>query len=40
MNEQAYTLAMYRGQEGKEDTFIFTWDELADTLSSLPNPPL
>jgi heme-degrading monooxygenase HmoA len=40
MNEQAYTLAMYRVKAGLEDAFISTWNELADTFSSLPDPPL
>ena len=40
MDEQAYTLAMYRVKAGQEEAFISTWNELADTFSSLPNPPL
>jgi hypothetical protein len=33
MNEQAYTLTMYRVKEGQEDTFIHAWNELAETSS-------
>jgi len=40
MNERAYTLAMYRVKAGQEDAFMAAWSELADTFSSLPNPPL
>ncbi|HYP26913.1 MAG TPA: hypothetical protein VE262_09360 [Blastocatellia bacterium] len=40
MDGQAYTLAMYRVKDGLEDAFISTWNELADTFSSLDNPPL
>ncbi|MDQ3799999.1 MAG: antibiotic biosynthesis monooxygenase [Acidobacteriota bacterium] len=40
MSEQAYTLAMYRVKAGKENDFVAAWNELADTFSSLPNPPL
>jgi quinol monooxygenase YgiN len=40
MNKQAYTLAMYRVKTGQEDAFMSAWNELADTFSSLPNPPL
>ena len=40
MNEQAYTLAMYRVQAGQEEAFIAAWNELAETFSSLPHPPL
>jgi hypothetical protein len=40
MNERAYTLAMYRVKAGQEDAFIAAWNELADTFSSLPAPPL
>lgn len=40
MNEQSYTLAMYRVKDGKEDDFITGWDELAETFSSLADPPL
>jgi len=36
----AYTLASYRVKEGQEDAFITAWDELAETFSSLPHPPL
>jgi quinol monooxygenase YgiN len=40
MNEQAYTLAMYRVKVGHENAFVSAWNELADIFSSLPNPPL
>lgn len=40
MDQYAYTLAMYRVKEGHEDSFISAWNELADTFSTLPNPPL
>lgn len=40
MKERAYTLAMYRVKAGHEQAFISAWDELADTFSSLPHPPL
>ena len=40
MSEQAYTLAMYRVKAGMEDDFVSAWNELADTFSSLPEPPL
>jgi heme-degrading monooxygenase HmoA len=40
MDQQAYTLAMYRVKAGQEDAFISAWNELADTFSSLPDPPL
>lgn len=40
MNEQAYTLAMYRVKAGQEEAFMAAWSELADTFLSLPNPPL
>ncbi len=40
MNEQAYTLAIYRVKADHEDAFVSAWNELADTFSSLPNPPL
>lgn len=40
MSEQAYTLAMYRVKAGQEDAFVAAWNELAETFSSLPSPPL
>ena len=40
MREQAYTLAMYRVKAGQEDAFMSAWNGLAETFSSLPNPPL
>jgi heme-degrading monooxygenase HmoA len=40
MNEQAYTLAMYRVKEGHEDVFIHAWNELAETFSALQQPPI
>lgn len=40
MGEQAYTLAMYRVKAGQEEAFVSAWNELAETFSSLPNPPL
>ena len=40
MNEQAYTLAMYRVKEGEENAFVSAWSDLAETFSSLPNPPI
>jgi quinol monooxygenase YgiN len=40
MNEQTYTLAMYRVKEGQEDAFIAEWKQLAETFSSLPDPPI
>lgn len=39
-NERAYTLAMYLVKAGQEEAFMAAWNELADTFSSLPNPPL
>jgi quinol monooxygenase YgiN len=40
MNERAYTLAMYRVKAGREEDFLAAWGELAETFTSLPNPPL
>ena len=40
MNEQAFTLAMYRVKEGHEEAFIQAWNELAETFTSLPRPPI
>jgi heme-degrading monooxygenase HmoA len=40
MNEQAYTLAMYRVKEGHEGAFVDAWNELAETFSSLVCPPI
>jgi heme-degrading monooxygenase HmoA len=40
MGEQAYTLAMYRVRAGQEDAFVSAWAGLAETFSSLPDPPL
>jgi quinol monooxygenase YgiN len=40
MNEQAYTLAMYRVKAGQEEAFISAWNGLADTFTSLPEPPI
>lgn len=40
MSEQAFTLAVYRVKPGREDEFVAAWDGLAETFSSLPNPPL
>jgi hypothetical protein len=31
---------MYRVKVGREEAFLAAWDELADTFTSLPNPPL
>ena len=36
---KAYTLATYRVLPGQEEAFITAWNDLAATLSSLPNPP-
>lgn len=36
----AYTLAMYRVKEGREDEFVAAWRGLARTFESLPEPPL
>ena len=36
---QQYTLATYRVIPGKEDDFIRTWNDLAATFKSLPDPP-
>jgi quinol monooxygenase YgiN len=38
--EHAYTLAMYRVKPGHESAFIAAWNELANTFSSLSNPPI
>ncbi len=40
MNDNAYTLAMYRVKPGREDDFVEVWNELADTFVNLPNPPI
>jgi len=40
MTTQAYTLAMYRVKADQVESFISVWNELADTFSSLPEPPL
>jgi len=40
MSERAYTLAMYRVKAGQEDAFVSAWGALAETFSSLPEPPL
>ncbi len=40
MQEQAFTLAVYRVKPGREEEFIRVWNGLADTFSSLPDPPL
>ena len=40
MKDRAYTLAMYRVKSGSEDAFVRAWNDLAQTFSSLPNPPL
>ncbi|HLM02905.1 MAG TPA: hypothetical protein VK400_17770 [Pyrinomonadaceae bacterium] len=40
MSEQAFTLAMYRVKEGEEKAFVSAWSDLAETFSSLPNPPI
>ena len=40
MDNQAFTLAMYRVKVGQEDIFIQAWSELSSTFLSLPNPPL
>jgi hypothetical protein len=40
MTAHAYTLAMYRVSAGKEDQFIRAWDELANSFTSLFEPPI
>ena len=40
MENNAFTLAMYRVKSGNEDKFIAAWNELADLFVSLPNPPI
>lgn len=40
-NRIAYTLAMWRVKEGREEEFVRAWrEDLADFFLSLPSPPL
>lgn len=39
MKSLPFTLATYRVKPGKEEDFIERWQKLADTFSSLENPP-
>lgn len=40
MENDAYTLAMWRGWEGREEEFVRAWrEDLAGHFLSLPNPP-
>lgn len=40
MEQQVYTHALWRVRPGNEEAFVEAWTALADTFSSLHQPPL